>query len=330
MASVDNLTGKCILVTGGAGFIGSHLCRKLTSLGCRVVAVDNFCDYYSPDIKEQNITELLSDPLFSLYRADIRDGGALSRIFSENQVDVVVHLAAMAGVQPSIKDPLLYNDVNVMGTAILLEACRNHHVKKLVFASSSSVYGNTREVPFSEAMNVDNPISPYAATKKAGELMCHTWHHLHQFSTICLRFFTVYGPGQRPDLAISKFIDAIYHAKPVTMYGDGSSSRDYTYIDDIVAGIMAAVNRVLTHTGLYEVLNLGNSTPVALKDMIRIIGETLGKQIQIIQAEDMPGDVWTTYADTTQAFGILGYKPDTPFTEGVKRQVSWYLNSRNH
>ena len=324
MLSADSLTGKSILVTGGAGFIGSHLCRNLLQYGCQVIVVDNFCDYYDPAIKTYNISDLNTYPQFTLVKADIRDAESLREIFGKHQVDAVVHLAAMAGVQPSIKDPLLYNEVNVMGTAILLEMCREFGVSKFIFASSSSVYGNTREVPFSEVMSVDNPISPYAATKKAGELMCHTWHHLFDFDIICLRFFTVYGPGQRPDLAISKFITAIHHDQAITMYGDGTSSRDYTYIDDIVTGVVNSLDYVLNHRNIYEIINLGNSTPVSLSEMIKVIADHMHKQAQITIAPEMPGDVFTTFADVSKAKKLLDYHPQMPFAEGIIKQIEAY------
>jgi len=324
MPSADSLVGKSILVTGGAGFIGSHLCRSLLHSDCQVIGLDNFCDYYDPAIKALNISDLDPHPQFTLFKADIRDGEALRMIFSNHQIDAVVHLAAMAGVQPSIKDPLLYNEVNVMGTATLLELCREFKTSKFIFASSSSVYGNNKEVPFSEDMSVDNPISPYAATKKAGELMCHTWHHLYGLDVICLRFFTVYGPGQRPDLAISKFIAAIHHDQEIMMYGDGTSSRDYTYIDDIVEGVINSLGYVLNHKNIYEIINLGNSTPITLCEMIRVIADQMHKPGRITRAPEMPGDVFTTFADIRKAKKLLDYVPRVPFEIGIIKQIEAY------
>ena len=314
---------KTYLVTGGAGFIGSHLCEALLGQGVRVLAVDNLCDFYDPEIKLTNLRSLLAKPGFHFYGADIRDRKAMSSIFRENAIDLVIHMAAMAGVRPSIENPDLYFDVNVSGTQRLLEICREHDVKRFIFASSSSIYGNN-EVPFREEDRVDKPISPYAASKKSGELMCYTWHHLHDLSTICLRFFTVYGPGQRPDLAIHKFARAILAEQAITMFGDGNSARDYTYVKDIVNGICGAINRIEHFPGkLYEIYNLGNSHPITLKDMIHKLENALGKKAKIKRRAMQAGDVEITFADISKAKQMLGYLPQTSFEDGLKYFADW-------
>ena len=247
-------------ITGGAGFIGSTLSQKLIEQGNKVVAIDNFCDFYNPKIKENNVKELLQNENFKLYRADIRDRKALKEIFDENQIDIVMHLAAMAGVRPSIENPILYQEVNCMGTQNILEEMKEHNVKNGVFASSSSVYGNCKEVPFREDMIVDYAISPYAATKKANEVMAHVYHKLFDMNIVMLRFFTVYGPKQRPDLAINKFTRLMLEGKEIPMFGDGTTSRDYTYIDDIVDGIIKSCNYCMNNQNVYEILNYTEQT----------------------------------------------------------------------
>ena len=258
------------LVTGGAGFIGSSLCEKLLEEN-NVIVIDNFCDFYDVKIKENNIRKLNENPKFKLYRDDIRDKDALIKIFKENDIDIVVHLAAMAGVRPSIENPILYQEVNCLGTQNILETMRQFKINNLVMASSSSVYGNCKEVPFKEDMIVDYPISPYAATKKANEVMTHVYNKLFNMNVIMLRFFTVYGPKQRPDLAINKFTKLMLSNEEIPMYGDGTTSRDYTYIDDIVDGIIKASNYCIKNNNIYEILNLGNSYPITLKKMIDTI-----------------------------------------------------------
>ncbi|MHC4646348.1 MAG: NAD-dependent epimerase/dehydratase family protein, partial [Planctomycetota bacterium] len=262
-----------VLVTGAAGFIGSHLSERLVGEGRQVVGVDNFDSFYDPAVKRRNIERCLEKENFELVEADIREGEAMSKVM-EGGVDVIVHLAARAGVRPSIAQPLLYADVNINGTMVLLEAAKEHRVAKFVFASSSSVYGNNKKVPFSEDDNVDFPISPYAATKKACELICHTYHHLCNIDMTCLRFFTVYGPRQRPDLAIHKFARLIEEGKPIPVYGDGSMMRDFTYIDDIIAGTVAAMEKCAG----FNIYNLGESRPISVNDLIAELEKALGKK----------------------------------------------------
>ncbi|NLH43417.1 MAG: NAD-dependent epimerase/dehydratase family protein [Planctomycetes bacterium] len=307
------------IVTGAAGFIGSHLTERLLKDGWTVVGVDSFDAFYDPAIKRRNIAACLSHPAFRLVEADIRDRAAMLRAV-EPGTDAIVHLAARAGVRPSIAEPALYTDVNINGTVSLLEAARERNVPRFVFASSSSVYGNNRKVPFSEDDNVDFPISPYAATKKAGELICHTYHHLHGLAISCLRFFTVYGPRQRPDLAIHKFARLIEGGKPIPVYGDGTMMRDFTYIDDILNGIVAAIE----HCSGYEIYNLGESQPIALRELIAELEHALGKKAVRQQLPLQPGDVDRTYADVSKAESRLGYKPSTDIRTGLARFVAWF------
>ena len=316
------------LVTGGAGFIGSSLAKQLLNQGNKVIAIDNFCDFYDTKIKENNVKELLQNSNFKLYRADIRDRQAIQKIFDENSIDIVMHLAAMAGVRPSIENPVLYQEVNCMGTQNILEEMKAHNVKNLVMASSSSVYGNCKEVPFREDMVVDFAISPYAATKKANEVMTHVYHKLFDMNVIMLRFFTVYGPKQRPDLAINKFTRLMLDRKNIPMFGDGTTSRDYTYIDDIVDGIIKSCNYVLKNKDVYEILNLGNSSPVSLKKMIETIGRVLDIKPQIEQLPMQPGDVERTYADVSKAKELIGYEPKISFEQGIRNFVEWYKENR--
>ena len=320
---------KTYFITGGAGFIGSTLSQKLIEQGNKVVTIDNFCDFYNPKIKEDNVKELMQNENFKLYRADIRDRQAIKEIFDENDIDIVMHLAAMAGVRPSIENPILYQEVNCMGTQNILEEMREHNVKNGVFASSSSVYGNCKEVPFREDMTVDYAISPYAATKKANEVMAHVYHQLFDMNIVMLRFFTVYGPKQRPDLAINKFTRLMLEDKEIPMFGDGTTSRDYTYIDDIVDGIIKSCDYCMSNKDVYEILNLGNSSPTTLKEMINIIGEVLGIEPRIKQLPMQPGDVDRTYADISKAKTLVGYEPKISFEEGIKKFVDWYKNSIN-
>lgn len=311
-------------ITGGAGFIGSTLSQKLLKQGDKVVVIDNFCDFYNPKIKENNIKELLKNENFKLYRKDIRDRQAVKEIFNENNIDVVINLAAMAGVRPSIENPILYQEVNCLGLQNILEEMKLHNIKNGVFASSSSVYGNCKEVPFREDMVVDFAISPYAATKKANEVMAHVYHKLFNMNIVMLRFFTVYGPKQRPDLAINKFTRLMLENKEIPMFGDGTTSRDYTYIDDIVDGIEKSCAYCINNTDVYEILNIGNSSPTTLKEMIETIGETLGIEPKIKQLPMQPGDVDRTYADISKAKKLIGYEPKTTFKEGIKNFVNWY------
>lgn len=315
---------KTYLITGGAGFIGSSLADDLLEKNNRVVVIDNFCDFYDPQIKENNIKNALKNDNYKLYRGDIRDKELLNKIFSENNIEVVVHLAAMAGVRPSIENPVLYQEVNCLGTQNILECMREKKIMNLVMASSSSVYGNSKTVPFKESDIVDFAISPYAATKKANEVMTHVYHKLYNMNVIMLRFFTVYGPRQRPDLAINKFTRLMLEGKKIPMFGDGSTSRDYTYIGDIVDGIERSVNYCLNNSNVYEILNLGNSSPVSLKEMINIIGKCLNVVPDIEELPMQPGDVDRTYACIDKAKDMIGYNPQTPFEEGIKKFVKWY------
>ena len=316
-----------ILVTGAAGFIGSHFTESLLRDGMSVVGVDNFCDFYEPSIKRGNVkaihaTEADCGASFKLVDADIRERDVMLRTFEEHQPKAVVHLAAMAGVRPSIERPEYYTAVNLDGTVNLLDAAVANGCEKFVFASSSSVYGNNEKVPFAEEDRVDLPISPYAATKKAGELICHTYWHIHQLPVVCLRFFTVFGPRQRPDLAINKFLRLIRDGKEIPMFGDGSTSRDYTFIADIVAGVRASLDHCSKDVG-YRVYNLGGSSPITLSDMIATIADVVGKPANIKQLPMQPGDVNRTWADLARSKAELGYEPSTSFKDGVAKQWAW-------
>jgi len=306
------------LVTGAAGFIGSHLTERILAQGHTILAVDNFDDFYDPQVKRRNIGRCLKNERFRLIEADIRDSDAMDEAVSDG-VEVIVHLAAKAGVRPSIAQPLLYTDVNVNGTTVLLDSARKHSIDRFIFASSSSVYGNNEKVPFSEDDNVDFPISPYAATKKAGELICHTYHHLYQIHTTCLRFFTVYGPRQRPDLAIHKFASLIEQGKPIPVYGDGTMMRDFTYIDDVINGVVSAIEKCAG----FNIYNLGESRPITVNDLVGKIEEALGKNATKEFLPAQPGDVERTYADVTKAVEQLGYKPQTTIEAGLARFVEW-------
>ncbi len=317
------------LITGGAGFIGSHLADKLLKEGNKVIVVDNFCDFYNPKIKEDNIKHNLNNDNYTLKRIDIRNREELAKAFDEANVDVVIHLAAMAGVRPSIDNPIYYQEVNCVGTQNILEEMKAHHVKKLVMASSSSVYGNCKEVPFKEDMVVDFAISPYAATKKANEVMTHVYHKLFDFNVIMLRFFTVFGPRQRPDLAINKFTRLMLNNEPIPMFGDGTTSRDYTYVEDIVSGIEKSIEYVNNNKDVYEILNLGNSSPVSLKEMINTIAEVLNKTPNIKELPMQPGDVERTFADISKAKKLIGYEPKTSFKQGIENFVKWYIINKD-
>jgi UDP-glucuronate 4-epimerase len=283
-----------------------------------VLGVDNFDDFYDPQIKRRNMTGCLENDNFELVEADIRDQAAMNKVVGKG-VDIIVHLAAKAGVRPSIEQPLLYADVNVNGTAALLEAAKEHKVGKFIFGSSSSVYGNNEKVPFSEDDNVDFPISPYAATKKAGELICHAYHHLYGISLTCLRYFTVYGPRQRPDLAIHKFSRLIEQGKPIPVYGDGTMSRDFTYIDDIIDGTVAAMEKC----NGFHIYNLGESRPITVNDLVAEIEKALGKKAIKEYVPPQPGDVERTYADVSKAVNELGYNPSTDIDVGLAKFVTW-------
>jgi UDP-glucuronate 4-epimerase len=306
------------LVTGAAGFIGSHLCERLVGRGDEVIGLDNFDPFYDPSLKERNVRGLLVSPRFRLVQGDIRDAALLRQLVPG--ADAVVHLAARAGVRPSIRDPGLYQRVNVEGTVTLLEACRAHGVRRFVFASSSSVYGGNTKVPFSEEDRVDEPVSPYAATKRAGELLGFTYAHLFGMTVTCLRFFTVYGPRQRPEMAIHLFTRALWEGKPVTVFGDGTSARDYTFIDDIIQGTMAALDRGQG----FRIYNLGESRRVPMRELLALLEKHTGRAAIVRYMPDQPGDVPVTYADISRARRELDYDPRVGIDEGIARFVAWF------
>ncbi|MGH9903695.1 MAG: GDP-mannose 4,6-dehydratase, partial [Pyrinomonadaceae bacterium] len=311
-----------ILLTGGAGFIGSHLLERLLSEGrFHVTVVDDFNDFYEPARKRANVAPFAGRDDFRLIEADIRDRAALARAFSERDFGCVVHLAARAGVRPSLAEPVLYTETNITGTLNLLELARERGVRQFVFGSSSSVYGINAKVPFGEEDPIRRPISPYAATKAAGELLCHTYAHLHGIRCVALRFFTVYGARQRPDLAIHKFARLIDAGRPIPVFGDGTTRRDYTYIDDIIAGVRAAMDYEAAD---YEVFNLGESRTVELRELIALLEEELGRKAVIDRQPTQPGDVPQTFADITKARRLLGYDPRTEIEEGIRRFVEWF------
>ena len=313
------------LVTGGAGFIGSHLIERLLASGDSITCLDNFNDYYDPKIKEKNITSFKEHKNFKLIRGDILDEALLKDIFKKTAFDGVVHLAARAGVRPSVLQPKLYQEVNIRGTMNLLEMAKEFDVPKFVLASSSSVYGNNKKVPFSESDNVDNPISPYAATKKACELISYTYSELYGISVSCLRFFTVYGPRQRPDMAIHKFTKLISKDQEIYVYGDGKVQRDFTYITDVIDGVVQAIDRC----NGYQIYNLGESRVVELLELIALIEKNLGKKAKIKWLPPQPGDVKITYSDITKARKELDYNPKVPIEEGIKKFVEWFNNYRS-
>ena len=303
-------------VTGGAGFIGSHLCERLISDAAQFVCIDNLDDFYDPRRKRQNLAQLMGHPSFSFVEGDIRDGACLDDLFEKHAFDAVIHLAAKAGVRPSILDPFSYIDVNVRGTAQGLETMHRHKVQQLIFASSSSVYGNGAKVPFSEEGEVGLPISPYAATKRSGELLCHAYHHLYGLNVACLRFFTVYGPRQRPDLAIHKFTQLALRDEAIPLYGDGQTRRDYTFVEDIVTGIVYALQK---KDWGFDILNLGCGAPVTLLEMVQALEKALNKPLRIQYLDKQPGDVEQTHADIEKAKRLLGYAPTVHLQEGVAR-----------
>lgn len=317
---------KRILVTGGAGFIGSHLVDQLLAEGgSKVTVIDDFNDFYSPQIKRSAVKPHLENPNYKLVEADIRDTDAIANVFADGSFDCVVHLAARAGVRPSLKEPTLYTETNINGTQNLLELAKTHGVPQFVFGSSSSVYGINSKIPFSEEDRIFQPISPYAATKAAGELLCHTYSHLYNLRTVCLRFFTVYGARQRPDLAIHKFTKLITDGKPIQMFGDGSTRRDYTYIEDIIEGVRAAMDFT---ESIHEVFNLGESETTQLRRLIELIEQALGAKAIIDRQPMQPGDVPVTFADIAKARELLNYSPKTKIDEGIPKFVDWFRNSR--
>ncbi|CAG1020979.1 partial UDP-glucuronate 4-epimerase, partial [Methylococcales bacterium] len=309
-----------ILVTGGAGFIGSHLVERLLSQGRQIVVLDNFNDFYPPAYKRENISSAIRNPSLTCYETDICNTAACREIFEKHGIEKIVHLAAYAGVRPSIERPLLYEEVNCRGTLNLLELSRIYKVKQFIFGSSSSVYGNNKKIPFSEDDPVNEPISPYAATKRAGELYCYNYHHLYKIPIVCLRFFTVYGPRQRPDLAIRKFTELIDFDQEIPMYGNGTTQRDYTFFSDIIDGVVSTLNRQFN----FEIINLGNSTPIQLKRLIELIEQELGKKARITMLPEQPGDVHRTYADVRKAEHFLHYKPKVPIEQGIRLFVDWH------
>ncbi len=315
---------RAVLITGGAGFIGSHLAERLLDAGHRVVVLDNFDSFYDPLIKRRNVEPAVAHQAYRLVEGDIRDQDTLESLFGSERFATVVHLAARAGVRPSIADPVLYSSVNLDGTTRLLEASRRNAVRRFIFGSSSSVYGNNSHVPFSESDAVDHPISPYAATKKAGEVLCHVYHELYGMHVACLRFFTVYGPRQRPEMAIHKFAEALTEGREIEQFGDGSSARDYTYISDIVSGIVRAMQRI---SG-YAVWNLGGSRTIRLSDLVREIAQRLGVEARIKQLADQPGDVDRTWADITLAQRELDWSPQIDIEQGLDLFLAWLGQTR--
>lgn len=311
---------KTYLVTGAAGFIGSSLVDRLVERGDRVVGLDNFDTFYDPAIKRANIAQWDGHEGFRIVEGDIRDAQLVEGLLREEGVDSIIHLAARAGVRPSLEQPELYADVNVRGTTIIFECARKAGVKRVIYASSSSVYGGNKKVPFSEEDPVDHPVSPYAATKKASEVIAHSFHHLYGMDAIGLRFFTVYGPRQRPEMAIHKFTRMIDHGEAIPVFGDGSSRRDYTYIDDICDGVIACVDRAQG----YRVYNLGESETTTLSELIEQVGAAVGKEVLIDRLPFQPGDVEVTFADVTRAREELGYDPKVKVAEGLKRFMAWY------
>lgn len=321
-----------VLITGGAGFIGSHLSRRLLARGDRITVLDNFNDFYNPERKRINVAPLVERDDYRLIEGDIRDRELVDRTFREGRFDAVVHLAARAGVRPSLAQPILYEEVNCIGTLHLLEAARHLGPEIFLFGSSSSVYGINEKVPFSESDEINQPISPYATTKRTGELLCYNYSHLYGLRTACLRFFTVYGPAQRPEMAIHKFTDLMARGEEIPLYGDGTSRRDYTYIDDIIDGLTATLDLAPK----FEILNLGGAETTSLKELVEILAGELGVEPRIERLPDQPGDVPITYADVSKAQRLLGYSPKVPIRQGLARFVEWYrevgaeLSAREH
>lgn len=315
-----------VLITGCAGFIGSHVCEVLLEKGWKVIGIDNFDLFYERKIKESNLAKCMTNPNFILQELDITDTISINKI--DQQIDIVIHFAAKAGVLPSLKTPLAYIHTNIYGSATILEFMKIRGIKKYIFASSSSIYGNSKNIPFKENISVDHPVSPYAFTKKSAELMNYTYHHLYNIDILNLRFFTVYGPRQRPDLAIHKFIKQIYNKEPITIYGDGTTARDYTHITDIVHGIDNAINYLLSENNVCEIINLGNNHPVMLSELINIISKLIDQKINIKYLPLQAGDVDITYADISKAQKLLSYHPTTEISYGIKDFISWYNSKK--
>ena len=325
MNKAKNIKSRTILVTGGAGFIGSHIIDNLLKMGDNIVCIDNLNEFYNPSIKKLNQVDHYEYDHYEFYEGDILDEGLVKSIFKKHDIEIVIHLAAMAGVRPSISNPSLYTRVNIIGTRIILDAMVKSNVERLIFASSSSVYGNNKKIPFSEDDSVDCPISPYAATKKMGELLCHAYHHIYGLNISLLRFFTVYGPRQRPEMAIHQFVRNILKGEPIIVFGNGTTARDYTYIDDIIDGIIQSIES----DDRYMIYNLGNSEPIKLSNLISIIAETTGVD-PILEYQEIPkGDVLQTYADINRAQNNLKYDPKTGMQDGIAKFVKWYVSMKN-
>ncbi|OGI00749.1 MAG: epimerase [Candidatus Melainabacteria bacterium GWF2_32_7] len=311
---------KTFLITGGAGFIGSHLTDKLIKDN-KVICLDDFNDFYSPDIKRNNIKKHLNNSNYKLYEYDIVDYENIKKIFEENKIDCIIHLAARAGIRPSLTDPILYTKTNIVGTVNLLDLAKDYKINKFIMGSSSSVYGERTDDPFNEEMIINKPISPYAATKASNEQMCYTYSHLYGINIVCLRFFTVYGPRQRPDLAIHKFARLIDEGKPIPVFGDGTTKRDYTFIDDILSGI---INSIEYNKTPYEIINLGESQTVELNYLIELLEKEIGKKAIIERKPLQPGDVPITYADISKARNLLNYNPEIKIEKGIKLFIEWF------
>ncbi|HUK13406.1 MAG TPA: GDP-mannose 4,6-dehydratase [Thermoanaerobaculaceae bacterium] len=315
---------ETILVTGGAGFIGSHVCEALLARGAAVVCLDDFNDYYDPAFKRENVAALAGNPRWRVVEGDIRDAELVNDVYRRHGVAATVHLAARAGVRPSIRQPRLYEEVNCLGTLNLLESARHAGARTFIFGSTSSVYGINSKVPFAEDDPISCPVSPYAATKRGAELMAYTYHHLYGLAVTCLRFFTVYGPRQRPEMAIHLFADRLARGRPVPRFGDGSTARDYTYVDDIVAGVLAALDAAAP----FEIVNLGGSRTTSLSRLIELVGAALGVEPRVEALPLQPGDVPITYADVAKAKRLWGWEPRVPIEEGIERFVAWYRTHR--
>ena len=313
-----------VLVTGCAGFIGSHLTERLLSMGKMVVGIDNFDPYYGFDLKRRNLETAQKNPAFKFYAVDLRNKRVLEEVVKNESIDMIVHLAAKAGVRPSITHPLEYEESNVLYTLNLLELAAKYGVKHFIFGSSSSVYGVTDKIPFTETDPADRPISPYGASKRSCELVCHTYSHIYNLPVTCLRFFTVYGPRQRPEMMIHNFTKLIDEGKEIPLYGDGTTKRDYTYISDIIDGVILAMEKKFP----YEIINLGDSNTVELRKVVSLIEQNLGKKAKINWLPNQKGDVPLTYADISKAQRLLGYSPKVPIEEGVAKFVKWYIENK--